>query len=71
MTTKQTAERRVAFNKMMQIIDGQKVVSNSIEMDLMLDIDDTFFYDVVSIHNPDRVGLLDQYIVYMPARHQV
>jgi len=36
-------------------------------MDLMMEIDESFFYDVVSIPNPDRVGLLDQYVVYVKA----
>ena len=67
MATKdlQTKEHKLAFNKMHDIMMGKRVISNDIEMNLMLEIDDTFFYDVVSIHNPKRLGLLDQYIVYV------
>ena len=65
MKNVQTEEHKKVFAKMNRIMFGEKVVSNDAEMDLMQEIDDSFFNDVASIHNQDRTGLLDQYILFV------
>jgi hypothetical protein len=50
---------------MNKIQAGERVTAGKEEMDLMNEIDDTFFDDVVSIYNEDSTGPEDKYTVYV------
>lgn len=52
-------------DKVTAIRRGERVITNDEEMDAMLVIDEELHYDMVSIINPDRVGLLDKYIAWV------
>ena len=51
--------------KLQQMKNGKKCITNDIEMDLMSEIDDETMNDVKSLPNPNRCGLLDQYIAWI------
>lgn len=55
----------VATGKLERMRSGLKVITNETELDAMLASGDPSAYAVRSIPNPDRVGLLDQYVAWI------
>lgn len=51
--------------KLQQMKNGYKCITNSTEMDLMSEIDSDTMNNVKSLPNPDRCGLLDQYVAWI------
>ena len=54
----------IVKEKIKKMKAGQKVITNDKEMDTMSEIDGDFMNCVRSITNPDRCGILDQYVAW-------
>ena len=55
----------VAQLKLNELKSGKQVITNELELDIMLSLGDDAIYQVRSAPNPKRVGLLDQYIAWI------
>lgn len=44
---------------------GQKIITNDEELDAMMALDSELFDDVRSIHNPNQLGVKDQYVAWI------
>ena len=54
---------QITIEKMNKAESGKRIITNSKEINAMLLLDEKF-YNLKSIPNPNRCGLLDQYIAY-------
>lgn len=57
--------RRTAAEKLAELKAGKSAITNDAEMNVMLTLGDDAIYSVRSIPNPQRVGILDQYLVWI------
>ena len=53
---------RKLSNKLARMVKGERVITNSNELDAMMKADSDVAIKVRTIPNPNRVGVLDQYI---------
>ena len=44
---------------------GERIVTNDAELDAMLALDDDSVYEIRSLPNPNRVGVLDVYVAWI------
>ncbi len=52
--------------KLESLKSGNVIVTNDEELDLMMSLDSELFDYVRSAPNPERVGIKDQYIAWLP-----
>lgn len=53
------------MDKLNRMKAGEKIITNWRELDEMLNASDDAIYSVRSLPNPDRCGLLDEYIAWI------
>ena len=52
-------------SKIEQLKAGERVITNDVEMDAMIDLDGDTMQQVRSIPNPKRCGVWDQYVAWI------
>ena len=55
----------LAMDKLAKMVRGLDVVTNGAEIDIMIASGNDMAYEVRSLPNPGRCGLLDQYIAWI------
>jgi hypothetical protein len=56
---------QVALNKIQAFKRGERMIVSGAWLDVLSDLDPDLACKVKSIPNPDRVGLLDQYVAWI------
>ena len=60
-----TVDPKAAQYRLDQLKQGKAIVTNDETLDAIARLGDEAYYTIRSLHNPKRVGILDQYIAWI------